>query len=90
MSGWTKGVQALLREKYPQAIYVHCHAHRPNLVSVDNMKFNQEVSILFGIVQFLYSYILESNTRNDLLKKTQNELGQKELSIEHPSTTRWF
>ncbi|KAF0711672.1 52 kDa repressor of the inhibitor of the protein kinase-like [Aphis craccivora] len=31
MSGKYKGVQAIVREKYPKAIYVHCAAHTLNL-----------------------------------------------------------
>jgi len=31
MSGKFKGVQAIIREQYPQAIYVHCAAHSLNL-----------------------------------------------------------
>lgn len=41
MSGFMRGAQAKLREVYPQAknaIYVHCMAHRLNLVVVDMCK----------------------------------------------------
>lgn len=41
MSGSMRGVQAKLREVHPQAknaIYVHCMAHRLNLVVVDMCK----------------------------------------------------
>lgn len=31
MSGKFNGVQAIIREQYPQAIYVHCAAHSLNL-----------------------------------------------------------
>lgn len=35
MSGVHNGVQEKFREEVPQAIYIHCHAHRLNLVLVD-------------------------------------------------------
>lgn len=41
MSGSNRGVQTKLREAHPQAknaIYVHCMAHRLNLVVVDMCK----------------------------------------------------
>ena len=37
MSGCNAGVQALIREKCNQAVYVHCCAHRLNLVLVDEI-----------------------------------------------------
>ena len=32
MSGCNNGVQELFRREVPQAVYIHCHAHRLNLV----------------------------------------------------------
>ena len=34
MSGKEKGVQAIVKESYPLAVYVHCSAHILNLVLV--------------------------------------------------------
>ena len=39
MSGVHNGVQEKFREEVPQAIYIHCHAHRLNLVLVDHVHF---------------------------------------------------
>lgn len=38
MSGSKKGVQTLFREHYPDAIYIHCMAHRLNLVVINMCK----------------------------------------------------
>ena len=38
MSGRHKGVAALIKETAISAIYIHCHAHRLNLVLVDSIK----------------------------------------------------
>ena len=35
MAGMLNGVQAKIREIYPKALYVHCSAHRLNLVVND-------------------------------------------------------
>ena len=38
MSGHMKGVQALIQEKYPKAIYVQCSSHCLNPVSYTHLK----------------------------------------------------
>ena len=90
MSGSVSGVQTRIRELYPQAIYVHCHAHRLNLVIVDSMKLKQDVANFFSVCQSLYDFISNSNTRNEMFKQAQIDLGQGELALERSVTTRWF
>ena len=68
MSGAVSGVQARIRELYPQAMYIHCHAHRLNLVIVDSMKFEQDVANFFSVSQSLYDFITNSNTRQTSAK----------------------
>src|SRR6218665_2308701 len=38
MSGVNKGVQQMVRQSAPLAIYVHCYAHKLNLILVDACK----------------------------------------------------
>ena len=38
ISGQLGGVQTLMKEHYPYAIYIHCVAHRLNLIVVDTCK----------------------------------------------------
>jgi len=38
MSGQHGGVQTLMKKHYPYAIYIHCMAHRLNLIVVDTCK----------------------------------------------------
>lgn len=47
MSRNLHGVQALLQEVVPQALYVHCFKHRYNLVSVDACKGNKHALNFF-------------------------------------------
>lgn len=50
MSGSKKGVQTLLREHYPDAIYIHCMAHRLNLVVINMCK---HVKVQYNLICFL-------------------------------------
>lgn len=38
MSGRFNGVQQKIKNKYPEAIYIHCMAHRMNLIVLDMCK----------------------------------------------------
>ena len=60
MSGCNLGVQTLLKEKCPQAIYiyVHCSAQRLNLVLVDVVKHVGEAADVFALFQALYICVL--------------------------------
>lgn len=90
MSGWASGVQARVAEKIPHAIYVHCHAHRLNLVLANCVKNLEDYVDFFSTIQTLYTFISNSNTRHELFVKSQKELGQKVLVLERTVPTRWF
>lgn len=90
MSGEFNGVQAKFREKVPHAVYVHCHAHRLNLVLTDCLKNISELSEFFSVVQRLYAFISCSNTRHELFVESQRISGQKVLELERTVQTRWF
>ncbi|KAF0747430.1 zinc finger MYM-type protein 1-like [Aphis craccivora] len=69
MSGSKSGVQRKLREAHPQtiyknAIYVHCMAHRLNLVVVDMSKHLKDARNLFNELEALYITLSQlSDTR---------------------------
>ena len=90
LSGWASGVQARLNEKVKGAPYVHCYAHRLNLVIVDTLKSVPVVVEALSIVQALYNFIVNSNTRHELFLKAQDELNQNRLELERSCPTRWF
>ncbi|XP_008189721.1 zinc finger MYM-type protein 1-like, partial [Acyrthosiphon pisum] len=73
MSGKRAGVQTKLKEYYPSAIYVHCMAHRDNLVVID-------IS--------LYVHFSRPST-NFKLKEMQNKLNIKATTLMAISDTRW-
>lgn len=66
MSGQKGGVQTKLKQIYPYAIYIHCMAHKLNLVIVDTCKY-LKVILLFIIclknvlLGTLYQLIIYNN-----------------------------
>ena len=54
MSGEEKGVQAIVRESCPLAVYVHCAAHVLNLVLVNSCAIPQaHLNLLVKLLDFL-------------------------------------
>ena len=43
MAGRSGGVQAIVKETYPNAHFVHCHAHQLNLVMLKAASVNRNV-----------------------------------------------
>jgi hypothetical protein len=48
MSGNINGVQAKIKQHYPNANYVHCYAHQLNLVMANAASINRNVRIFFA------------------------------------------
>ncbi|KAI6658296.1 hypothetical protein LOD99_15565 [Oopsacas minuta] len=58
MSGNCHGVQQRMKEIYPYAMYIHCYAHRVNLVLVDCVKKIQFVCVFFLFLRLsVYSFL---------------------------------
>lgn len=76
MSGKHAGVQAILRENYmPGAIYVHCFAHRLNLVICDVSKVVPYLSEFYSILSKIHTYFSSSVTHESFVSV------QKQLNI---------
>ena len=76
MSGCTGGVQALMRQEVcPMALYVHCWAHRLNLVVVACCQDLDKAVSFFDNIQQLYTFF-SSTVRHDFFEKTQEVLGK--------------
>lgn len=90
MWGSVNGVQAKIKETVPHAVYTHCYAHRLNLVLVNTIRNIPELSEFFDVLQTLYTFIANSNTRHVMFVKVQKHLGQKVLQLERTSATRWL
>ena len=66
MTGMLNGVQAKIREIYPKALYVHCSAHRLNLV-VNDLNSVQTIRNTTSTIKSIVSYFRESLRRRALV-----------------------
>ena len=74
MSGKNDGVQALLWQPYiPNAIYVHCHAHKLNLVICDVTYAVPYLSEFYLIISKIYTYLHTSSVTSEKLKSVQQQ-----------------
>lgn len=89
MSGCNNGVQELFRREVPQAVYIHCHAHRLNLVLVDCVHNVDAAAEFFETLQTLYKFF-SGSVVHDLFLKKQRELPTAQLiELKRLSDTRW-
>ncbi|CAM4869410.1 unnamed protein product, partial [Rotaria socialis] len=90
MSGCATGVHVLLKKYMPKGIYIHCAAHRLNLVISDTCKVVCYVSDYFSIVSHIYSFFTESAVTNIYFNKAQTDLGLVQSStLKLWAITRW-
>ena len=57
MSGSCTGVQSCIKEFAPQAVYIHCHAHRLNLVLVDCVKATLYAGDFFASLESIHVFM---------------------------------
>lgn len=81
MSGCVAGVHVLLKKYMPKGIYIHCAAHRLNLVINDTCKVVCYIADYFSIVAQVYSFFTESGVVNHYFKQAQTDLGLGEYSL---------
>ncbi|CAH1110586.1 unnamed protein product [Psylliodes chrysocephalus] len=84
MSGQHNGLQKLVRDKYQDAIFVHCYAHRLNLVLQQSVEHIRECKIFFQTLSGLAAFFSKSSKRAAALDK----LVQKRLP--KVASTRWI
>lgn len=89
MSGVKNGVQKLIRDAAGNPCpYVHCHAHRLNLVLVDLSKQVDLVSNTFGLLEAIHAFQSVSTLRYKVFLDSQAR-EVRILSIPRQSDTRW-
>jgi Domain of unknown function (DUF4371)/hAT family C-terminal dimerisation region len=86
MSGAYGGVQKLIQDKQPLAVYVHCAAHNLNLVVNDAVSAVREVQAFFTTVQELYAFFGHSIRRWELLSSIT---GESAVTLKKLNPTRW-
>ena len=85
MSGHLNGIQELFRKKSgTPCIYVHCYAHRMNLVFVDACHVVRAAGDLFGLLEAVHNFITASSLRHDKFMRQE-----KVMELPKLSDTRW-
>jgi hypothetical protein len=91
MRGQYTGLQARVKSASPTAYFVHCYAHRLNLVIIDVCSENVMSRNFFCIIQKLYSFIESSAKRHglfqDIIRDNSGVTGCH--TLRSLSTTRW-
>ncbi|XP_038062619.1 zinc finger MYM-type protein 1-like [Patiria miniata] len=90
MSGAVSGVATRIQEVASSAVYVHCYAHRFNLVIVDACKTVKEAASFFALLQQLYVFVSGSNVHQRWLKiQAAMFPGEQPRDLKRLSDTRW-
>lgn len=91
MKGEYEGLQALIKQENPSAIYTWCYAHRLNLVVVQVCKSSVDAVDRFGILEDLYSFISSSKKRVAFFENHQKKRNPQERvrRLKRVETTRW-
>lgn len=91
MKGEYEGLQALIKQENPSAIYTWCYAHRLNLVVVQVCKSSVDAVDTFGILEDLYSFISSSKKRVAFFENHQKKRNPHERvrRLKRVETTRW-
>lgn len=90
MSGQFRGVQAVLKRKYPKALYTHCVSHCLNLCLSDSFKV-QNVRNTMGLITETCSFFRASAKRTAILEEKIKELSPSSdhHRIKTLCETRW-
>ncbi|XP_077450922.1 uncharacterized protein LOC144069402 [Stigmatopora argus] len=83
MSSGLNGVQAKVKERAPLALFIHCYAHRLNLVLTQGASKLKECKIFFAHLNGFVAFFSRSPRRTQLL----DEICQRRLPRVAP--TRW-
>ena len=90
MSGCYNGLQAKIKESFGEHIvYIHCYAHRLNLVLSDTASAAIDVISLFGNLEKLYCLFNRSVQIHALFEHDQKDNGVKVLSLKRINTVCW-
>lgn len=79
MSGKYRGVKSRILQLNNKAYFVHCFAHRINLVVIDTITKNIEARNFFGTINQLYNFIEGSTKRHGLFQFIQKEFNGQQI-----------
>ena len=90
MSGRCSGVQARVRELCPKAVYVHCFAHRLNLIIVDVVHSTARADDLFTLLQLLHNFLSQPIVHQKYIDAQKRRFPNVQPREVHSlSDTRW-
>ena len=90
MSGVNGGLQALVRQISPSALYVHCMAHRFNMMLVlKESTTSVPMKSFFGLLETLSAFFVASSRRVAQLHDCQKEADKPTQMPKALSDTRW-
>jgi len=92
MRGEFNGLHAHVKSENPRSVYIWCYAHILNLCICDSCS-NLGAVNLFGLLNRLSTFFLESFKRMDVWKKTQEQYssGQNKMKkLQKIGATRWW
>lgn len=90
MRGEFRGVQALVKEKFPKALYTHCVSHSLNLCVSDSTKI-QGIRNAFGVISEVCNFFHRSAKQSTILADKIKELKPKakQTKLKTLCETRW-
>lgn len=83
MSGKHGGVQAKIKNKYPNAHFLHCYAHQFNLIMQQACSQNKQVRVFFANLHEIPSFFSHSPQRVAVLDKMVDK------RVPRSAPTRW-
>uniref|UniRef100_A0A8C6M5P9 DUF4371 domain-containing protein n=1 Tax=Nothobranchius furzeri TaxID=105023 RepID=A0A8C6M5P9_NOTFU len=89
MSGTTGVVHAHFRRLHPEAVYVHCYAHKLNLVLCHTCRAVSEAVELFDLLECTYSFFTTPLVNHHKFKDAQSKLGLAAAELLQLANTRW-
>lgn len=92
MRGEYEGLQALILQQNPSAIYIWCYSHRLNLVVIQMASTSSNAVDTFGNLESLYSFISSSKKRIAFFEKSQKKHypNQNVRRLKRVETKRWM
>lgn len=82
MAGQQKGVQAIIKETYSNAMFIHCYAHQLNLVFLHGSKTFKAVKLFISDLTMFHTFFSRSPKQSELLR-------EKGFKLPKSYETRW-
>ncbi|XP_050066274.1 zinc finger MYM-type protein 1-like [Aphis gossypii] len=82
MAGEKNGVQSIIQNIYPMAIFIHCYAYQLNLVLLHGAKTIKDVKLFIANLTMFHTFFSRSSKRSVLLR-------EQGFKLPNQCNTRW-